>query len=175
MIKTGFKKTKMFVIIVFIIMICMVLTPNVTAYGQHENTAENNKMEITIDGTNETVEDAKHRTITTNYREKQGNANTNSSVETEKNDSGSGLIASNQEQPIGKVEVSDSPIVQSRSRQQAHYISDDAKTVDTKKDIAPSVNNQQRKVLPNTGDNDFVDMLLFGITIIFSYQYCYQY
>ena len=140
----------------------------VVAFETNDNIATDNKVEVITNGTNETVENAERGTINPNSGTEQGNANTTPSMETEKTNSGSGLIASNQEQPIGKVEVSDSPIVQSRSRQQAHYISDDAKTVDAKKDAAPSVNNQQRKVLPHTGDDDSVAMVLFGVTIVLS-------
>lgn len=150
--------------------------PNVTTYDNtsvvafetNDNITTDNKVKVITNGTDETVENAERGTINSNSGEKQGNIDTTPSVETEKTNSGSGLIASNQEQPIGKVEVSDSPIVQSRSRQQAHYISDDVKNVDAKKDAAPSVNNQQRKVLPHTGDDDSVAMVLFGVTVILS-------
>lgn len=142
---------------------------SVVAFETNDNITTDNKVKVITNGTDETVENAERGTINSNSGEKQGNIDTTPSVETEKTNSGSGLIASNQEQPIGKVEVNDSPIVQSRSRQQAHYISDDDdKTVDTKKDAAPSVNNQQRKVLPHTGDDDSVAMVLFGITVILS-------
>ena len=141
---------------------------SVVAFETNDNITTDNKVEVITNGTDETTEDAERGTIDSNSGEKQGNVDTTPNVETEKTNSGSGLIASNQEQPIGKIEVSDSPIVQSRSRQQAHYISDDAKTVDANKDAAPSVNNQQRKVLPNTGDNDSVAMALFGVTIVLS-------
>ena len=145
----------------------------VVAFETNDNIVTDNKVEVITNGTDETVENAERGTINQNSGTEQGNANTTPSMETEKTNSGSGLIASNQEQPIGKVEVSDSPIVQSRSRQQAHYISDDAKNVDAKnvdakKDVAPSVNNQQRKVLPHTGDDDSVVMVLFGVTVILS-------
>ena len=140
---------------------------SVVAFETNDNIVTDNKVEVITNGTDETVENAERGTINSNSGEKQGNIDTTPSVETEKTNSGSGLIASNQEQPIGKVEVSDSPIVQSRSRQQSHYISDDTKTVDAKKD-APSVNNQQRKVLPHTGDDDSVVMVLFGVTVILS-------
>lgn len=140
----------------------------VVAFETNDNIATDNKVEVITNGTDETVENAERGTINPNSGEKQGNTNTTPSLETEKTNSGSGLIASNQEQPIGKVEVSDSPVVQSRSRQQDHYITDDVKNVDAKKDAAPSVNNQQRKVLPNTGDDDSVAMVLFGVTVILS-------
>lgn len=145
----------------------------VVAFETNDNITTDNKVEVITNGTDETVENAERGTINSNSGEKQGNVDTTPSMETEKTNPGSGLIASNQEQPIGKVEVSDSPIVQSRSRQQAHYISDDAKsdnakTVDAKKDVTPSVNNQQRKVLPYTGDDDSVAMVLFGVTVILS-------
>lgn len=140
----------------------------VVAFETNDNIATDNKVEVITNGTDETVENAERGTINPNSGKEQGNANTTPSVETKATDSGSGLIASNQEQPVGKVEVSDSPIVQSRSRQQAHYITDDVKNVDTKKDVAPSVNNQQRKVLPHTGDDDSVAMVLFGVTVILS-------
>ena len=140
----------------------------VVAFETNDNIATDNKVEVITNGTDETVENAERGTINQNSGKEQGNANTTPSVETKATDSGSGLIASNQEQPVGKVEVSDSPIVQSRSRQQAHYITDDVKNVDTKKDVAPSVNNQQRKVLPHTGDDDSVAMVLFGVTVILS-------
>ena len=140
---------------------------SVVAFETNDNITTDNKVKVITNGTDETVENAERGTINSNSGTEQGNANTTTSVETEKTNSGSGLIASNQEQPIGKVEVSDSPIVQSRSRQQAHYISDD-KTVDAKKDASPSVNNQQRKVLPHTGDDDSVAMVLFGVTVILS-------
>ena len=139
----------------------------VVAFETNDNIDTDNKVEVITNGTDETVENAERGTINTNSGKEQGNVDTTPSVETEKTNSGSGLIASNQEQPIGKVEVSDSPIVQSRSRQQAHYISDD-KTVDAKKDSSPSVNNQQRKVLPHTGDDDSVAMVLFGVIVILS-------
>ena len=150
--------------------------PNVTTYDNtsvvafetNDNITTDNKVKVITNGTDEPVENAERGTINSNSGEKQGNVDTTPSVETKKTNSGSGLIASNQEQPIGKVEVSDSPIVQSRSRQQSHYISDDAKTVDAKKDVTPSVNNQQHKVLPNTGDDDSVAMVLFGVTVILS-------
>ena len=129
---------------------------SVVAFETNDNIATDNKVK------------AERGTINSNSGKEQGNVDTTPSVETEKTNSGSGLIASNQEQPIGKVEVSDSPVVQSRSRQQAHYISDDTKIVDAKKDVAPSVNNQQRKVLPHTGDDDSVVMVLFGVTVILS-------
>lgn len=146
---------------------------SVVAFETNDNITTDNKVKVITNGTDETVENAERGTINPNSGKEQGNVDTTTSVETEKTNSGSGLIASNQEQPIGKVEVSDSPIVQSRSRQQAHYISDDvksdnAKTVDAKKDVAPSVNNQQRKVLPHTGDDDSVAMVLFGVTVILS-------
>lgn len=141
---------------------------SVVAFETNDNIATDNKVEVITNGTDETVENAERGTINPNSGKEQGNVDTTPSVETEKTNSGSGLIASNQEQPIGKVEVSNSPIVQSRSRQQAHYISDDAKTVDAKKDATPSVNNQQRKVLPHTGDDDSVAMVLFGVTVILS-------
>lgn len=149
--------------------------PNVTTYDNtsvvafetNDNITTDNKVKVITNGTDEPVENAERGTINSNSGEKQGNVDTTPSVETKKTNSGSGLIASNQEQPIGKVEVSDSPIVQSRSRQQAHYITDDVKNVDAKKD-APSVNNQQRKVLPHTGDDDSVAMALFGVTVVLS-------
>lgn len=140
----------------------------VVAFETNDNIATDNKVEVITNGTDETVENAERGTINPNSGKEQGNANTTPSVETKATDSGSGLIASNQEQPVGKAEVSDSPIVQSRSRQQAHYITDDVKNVDTKKDVAPSVNNQQRKVLPHTGDDDSVVMVLFGVTVVLS-------
>lgn len=141
---------------------------SVVAFETNDNITTDNKVKVITNGTDETVENAERGTINPNSGKEQGNVDTTPSVETEKTNSGSGLIASNQEQPIGKVEVSDSPIVQSRSRQQAHYISDDVKTVDAKKDATPSVNNQQRKVLPHTGDDDSVAMVLFGVTVILS-------
>lgn len=141
---------------------------SVVAFETNDNITTDNKVKVITNGTDETVENAERGTINPNSGKEQGNVDTTPSVETEKTNSGSGLIASNQEQPIGKVEVSDSPIVQSRSRQQAHYISDDAKTVDAKKDATPSVNNQQHKVLPHTGDNDSVAMTLFGVTVVLS-------
>lgn len=140
----------------------------VVAFETNDNIATDNKVEVITNGTDETVENAERGTINPNSGKEQGNANTTPSVETEKTNSGSGLIASNQEQPIGKVEVSDSPIVQSRSRQQAHYITDDVKDVDAKKDATPSVNNQQHKVLPHTGDNDSAAMTLFVVTVVLS-------
>ena len=149
--------------------------PNVTTYDNTEvvafetndNIATDNKVEVITNGTDETIENAEHRTITSDSGKEQGNVDTNPSVEVEKTDSGNQLIASDKEQPIGNVEVPDSPVVQSRSRQQAHYITDDVKNVDAKKD-APSVNNQQRKVLPHTGDDDSVAMALFGVTVVLS-------
>lgn len=140
----------------------------VVTFETNDNIATDNKVEVITNGTDETVENAERGTINPNSGKEQGNVDTTPSVETEKTNSGSGLIASNQEQPIGNVEVSDSPVVQSRSRQQAHYINDDAKTVDAKKDATPSVNNQQRKVLPNTGDDDSVAITLFGVTVVLS-------
>ena len=141
---------------------------SVVAFETNDNITTDNKVKVITNGTDETVENAERGTINPNSGEKQGNANTTPSVETKATDSGNQLIASDKEQPIGNVEVPDSPIVQSRSRQQAHYITDDVKNVDAKKDAAPSVNNQQRKVLPHTGDDDSVDMALFGVTIILS-------
>lgn len=140
----------------------------VVAFETNDNIATDNKVEVITNGTDETVEDAEHRTVTSDSGKEQGNVDTNPSVETEKTNSGNQLIASDKEQPIGNVEVPDSPVVQSRSRQQAHYITDYVKNVDAKKDAAPSVNNQQRKVLPHTGDNDSVAMALFGVTIVLS-------
>lgn len=140
----------------------------VVAFETNDDIATDNKVEVITNGTDETVKDAEHRTITSDSGKEQGNVDTNPSVEAEKTNSGNQLIASDKEQPIGNVEVPDSPVVQSRSRQQAHYITDDVKNVDAKKDAAPSVNNQQRKVLPHTGDNDSVAMALFGVTIILS-------
>lgn len=139
---------------------------SVVAFETNDNIATDNKVKVITNGTDETTEDAERGTINPDSGKEQGNVDTTPSVETEKTNSGSGLIASNQEQPIGKVEVSDSPIVQSRSRQQAHYITD-VKNVDAKSDV-PSVNNQQRKVLPHTGDDDSVAMVLLGVTVILS-------
>lgn len=150
--------------------------PNVTTYDDNtsvvtfetnDNIATDNKVKVITNGTDETVENAERGTINSDSGKEQGNANTNPSVEAEKTTQGSRVIASNQEQPIGKVEVNDSPIVQSRSRQQAHYITDDVKSVDAKSDV-PSVNNQQRKVLPHTGDDDSVAITLFGVTVVLS-------
>lgn len=141
---------------------------SVVAFETNDNIATDNKVEVITNGTDETVEDAERGTINPNSGKEQGNLDTTPTVETEKTNPGNGMIASDKEQPIGNVEVPDSPVVQSRSRQQAHYITDDVKTVDAKKDVTPSVNAQQRKVLPHTGDNDSVAMVLFGITIILS-------
>lgn len=150
--------------------------PNVTTYDNTEvvafetndNIATDNKVEVITNGTDETVEDAERGTINPDSGKEQGNLDTTPTVETKATDSGNGVVASNKEQPIGPVEVHDNPVVQSRSRQQAHYITDDVKNVDAKKDAATSVNNQQRKVLPHTGDNDSIAMALFGVTIILS-------
>lgn len=136
---------------------------SVVTFETNDNITTDNKVKVITNGTDETVENAERGGFTPNSGEEQGSTNTTSSVETEKTNPGNQLIASNKEQPIGNVEVSDSPVVQSRSRQQAHYITDDAK-----KDATPSVNNQQRKVLPNTGDDDSVAMVLFGVTVILS-------
>lgn len=141
---------------------------SVVAFETNDNITTDNKVKVITNGTDETVENAERGGFTSNSGEEQGITNTTSSVETEKTDSGNKLIASDKEQPIGNVEVPDSPVVQSRSRQQAHYITDDVKNVDAKKDAPPSVNNQQRKVLPHTGDNDSVAMVLFGVTVILS-------
>lgn len=141
---------------------------SVVAFETNDNIVTDNKVEVITNGTDETVENAERGTINPDSGKEQGNLNTTPSVETKPNDSGNQLIASDKEQPIGNVEVPDSPVVQSRSRQQAHYITDDVKNVDAKKDAAPSVNNQQRKVLPHTGDDDSVAMVLFGVTVILS-------
>lgn len=140
----------------------------VVAFETNDNIATDNKVEVITNGTDETVENAERGTINPDSGKEQGNLNTTPSVETKATDSGNGVVASNKEQPIGPVEVNDSPIVQSRSRQQAHYITDDVKNVDAKKDATSSVNNQQRKVLPHTGDDDSVAMVLFGVTVILS-------
>ena len=140
---------------------------SVVAFETNDNIVTDNKVEVITNGTDETVENAERGTINPDSGKEQGNLNTTPSVETKATDSGNQLIASDKEQPIGNVEVPDSP-VQSRSRQQAHYITDDVKTVDAKKDATPSVNNQQRKVLPHTGDDDSVAMMLFGVTVILS-------
>lgn len=141
---------------------------SVVAFETNDNITTDNKVKVITNGTDETVENAKRGAINSNSGEKQGNIDTTPSVEVEKTNQGNKLIASDKEQPIGNVEVPDSPVVQSRSRQQAHYITDDAKTVDAKKDATPSVNNQQRKVLPHTGDDDSVAMMLFGVTVVLS-------
>lgn len=141
---------------------------SVVAFETNDNITTDNKIKVITNGTDETVENAERGGFTPNSGEGQGITNTTSSVETEKTDSGNQLIASDKEQPIGNVEVPDSPVVQSRSRQQAHYITDDVKNVDAKKDATPSVNNQQRKVLPHTGDDDSVAMVLFGVTVVLS-------
>lgn len=141
---------------------------SVVTFETNDNITTDNKAKVITNGTDETVENAERGGFTSNSGEEQGITNTTSSVETEKTDSGNKLIASDKEQPIGNVEVPDSPVVQSRSRQQAHYITDDVKNVDAKKDATPSVNNQQRKVLPHTGDDDSVAMALFGVTAVLS-------
>lgn len=140
---------------------------SVVAFETNDNIATDNKVEVITNGTDETVENAERGTINPNSGKEQGNVDTTPSVASEKTDSGSGVIASDKEQPIGNVEVPDNNIVKSRSRQQDHYITDDAKNVDAKSDIS-SVNNQQRKVLPHTGDDDSVAMVLFGVTVILS-------
>ena len=140
----------------------------VFAFETNDNIATDNKVEVITNGTDETVENAERGTINPDSGKEQGNLDTTPTVETKATDSGNGVVASNKEQPIGPVEVQDNPVVHSRSRQQAHYITDDVKNVDAKKDAAPSVNNQQRKVLPHTGDNDSVAMTLFGVTVVLS-------
>ena len=78
------------------------------------------------------------------------------------------LQVPNKPQDPESVDVSNNNVVKSHSGQQDHYITDDVKNVDAKEDASPSVNNQQRKVLPNTGDDDSVAMVLFGVTVILS-------
>ena len=141
---------------------------SVVAFETNDNIVTDNKVEVITNGTDETVENAERGTINPDSGKEQGNLNTTPSVETKATDSGNGVVASNKEQPIGPIEVHDNPVVQSRSRQQAHYITDDVKNVDAKKDASPSVNNQQRRVLPHTGDDDSVAMVLFGVTVVLS-------
>lgn len=141
---------------------------SVVTFETNDNITTDNKTKVITNGTDETVENAERGTINPDSGKEQGNLDTTPTVETKATDSENGVVASNKEQPIGPVEVHDNPVVQSRSRQQAHYITDDVKTVDAKKDAAPSVNNQQRKVLPHTGDNDSVAMTLFGVTVVLS-------
>lgn len=156
--------------------------PNITTYDNNtevvsfetnDNIATDNKVEVLTNGTDEVIENAERGTINPDSGKEQGNIDTTPTVETKATDSGNGVVASNKEQPIGPVEVHNNPVVQSRSRQQAHYITDDAKSedakaIDAKKDVIPSVNNPQHKILPHTGDNDSVAMTLFGVTIILS-------
>ena len=151
--------------------------PSVTTYGDstsvvafetNDNITTDNKVKVITNGTDETVENAERGGFTPNSGEEQGITNTTPSVETEKTNPGTPVVASDKEQPIGNVEVHDNPVVQSRSRQQAHYITDDVKNVDAKKDASQSVNNQQRKILPHTGDNDSVAIALFGVTVVLS-------
>lgn len=141
---------------------------SVVTFETNDNITTDNKTKVITNGTDETVENAERGTINPDSGKEQGNLDTTPTVETKATDSENGVVASNKEQPIGPVEVHDNPVVQSHSRQQAHYITDDVKTVDAKKDAAPSVNNQQRKVLPHTGDNDSVAMTLFGVTVVLS-------